>query len=110
MRRRIIIVVIFLLAGAIVNVAVAFGCAAWSKSIGYPAKQALVNLPLAELGETRFAQAFSGVGLLMDLVHSQSLDYHLDLSISAGWPLLSMRQPTWCVQASVANRDPDAWQ
>ena len=95
MKRRLLIVAIFLLAGAVVNVAVAFGCAAWSKSVGYPAKQALVDLPLAELGETRFARAFSGVGLQMDLLHSQAFDYHVDLSISAGWPLLSMRKPTW---------------
>ena len=95
MKRRLLIAAIFLLAGAVVNVAVAWRCAAWSKTIGHPAEQVIFDSPLAELGEISVAPAFSGFGLRMDLVHSQALNYHVDLSISCGWPLLSMRQPTW---------------
>ncbi len=36
MKRRLLIVAVFLLSGAVVNVAVAWGCAAWARAVGLP--------------------------------------------------------------------------
>ena len=113
MRRRLLTILIFLLAGAVVNVAVAWGCAAWSQ-----VHQASVSEPQRIMIETAFREHF---GLdentrQIHLLHSQGFgltiwsadrsrpygpwstarkphpDYEHLLLCEAGWPLRGLNK------------------
>jgi hypothetical protein len=85
MRRRLLIILISLLAGAFVNIAVAWGCATWSpfepKGIADPA-QSPVSPP-----------DFVGLGFEITFVDNRNGMSCLDMT--SGWPLLTLRQRSW---------------
>ncbi len=92
MRRRIVIIAIFLLAGAVVNVAVAWGCAFWSPVQASPSST--LALELIE-GGTIVDPLCSGFGLRIDFVFTEGIEYNVDLRVTSGWPLLAMNRPSW---------------
>ncbi len=92
MKRRLLIVAVFLLAGAVVNVAVAWGCAFWSPVQASPSST--LALELIE-GGTIVDPLCSGFGLRIDFVFTEGIEYNVDLRVTSGWPLLAMNQPSW---------------
>ncbi len=90
MKRRLIIVVLLLLAGAVVNVAVAWSCATIS-----PVNVTLSQPPMPEPGDTVVDRAFQGLGVAMSVRYSLAFLYHVDLDVMVGWPLSAFVEESW---------------
>jgi hypothetical protein len=93
-RRWLITTVIFLLAGAVVNVAVAWACAAWSAVDNVPLPDPPMPINL-EAGDVVEHSALCGRGLEITIAHCLEGDYYVDLDIVAGWPCLALQQRRW---------------
>ena len=111
MKRRLLIVVIFLLAGAVVNVAVAWGCvavASWPSSIVDSPDLAMVwprEVP-EHWPPTDVKQELRGFGLAVSRALGRSITsgenggidesdhYLIDLN-RVGWPLQTLQWETW---------------
>jgi hypothetical protein len=85
MRRRLDIILISLLAGALVNIAVAWGCARWS--------------PFEPMGIADPAQSHVSppdyVGLGFEITFVPNRNGMSCLDMTSGWPLLTLRQRSW---------------
>lgn len=135
MKRIAIKLVIFLLLGAAVNVAVAWGCAAWSEPEGYttprdqsvqPRLQAVWSTLLVRSFPDRadlHLAYFRGFGIRVDHViawvefagpglASTSEAYHTLTVVESGWPLAALRGGLWCAwpDSAVSRSLPATWR
>ena len=118
MRRTLITTAIFLLAGAVVNVAVAWGCAAWmnppqlrSRSLtddermtwveeaplDYPSAPGRVDSSTAFCLSWKYMRAYQQAA-------DRPVRLYFRLEKKAGWPLLASCGTVWGVQSSDGNR------
>ena len=90
-KRRLVTIAVFLLAGAVVNVAVAWGCARWSTVEGSPSEK----IQYEPYG-TRSDHAYGGFGLRLTLVYSEELHhYYVHLDVESGWPFVALSRSEW---------------
>ena len=90
MRRHLFIAAIFLLAGAVVNVAVAWGCATRS-----PIEGTLSIPTVPEPGYVVLDRAWHGFGVTITVGYSVGMTYHIELNVTSGWPLSTFAEVAW---------------
>ncbi len=90
MKRRLLIVVIFLLTGAVVNLAVAWGCATRSPVEGTPS---IPTVP--EPGYVVVDRVWHGFGVTITVEYSLAVMYHVELNVASGWPLSTVIEDSW---------------
>ncbi len=99
MRRRIFIVAIFLLAGAVVNVAVAWGCACFYYSRWPLGASAQTRSLTVERAKEIAVDRFPGLETLDDPIEADGLGWHAVIlgvhdrgawGVSCGWPFLAL--------------------
>ncbi len=91
-KRRLLIAAVFLLAGAVLNVAVAWECATRSPVGGTLS----IPIPMVpEPGHVVVDRVWHGFGVTITVEHSLAVMYHIDLNVTSGWPLSGFIEDSW---------------
>ena len=109
MKRRLLILVVFLLAGAVMNVGVAWGCARWPRDIFSVGSQHSVALSFQDIAwwnkhvaplfdrhaESAYERREVGIEARMLLSAATTQGYAVAIHVASGWPARSLSGEFW---------------